>query len=105
MMCMVSIEPIAFTLHGGSLWADESETLKVAWPTLRAAVVGTAWEARNPSNVVRAEFRERATLVFRNEQGVAILFETFRTPDSPSGGEESREVELHWFDFASEGEA
>ena len=64
-------EAPAFTLIGENKTPQADDVkIDVSWNTLKKSYVGNQWEARGNINV------ETATVVFKNEDGVSVLFKS-----------------------------
>lgn len=93
----VIIERPAFTLQGSS-YNGVGEIIKVSFDELRKAEVGERWEALDTNNCGRDLNEENAEVVYKAEDGVAILFRAEGTSDEPSP--QPWKAKLKWFTFA-----
>jgi hypothetical protein len=94
---VVKEEP-ALVLEGRNGYSYEYEVTEVSWETLRNSAVGQKWMALDHSNCVRDSRNESATVVFKNDQGVAVLVRRWGTTDDqwPQNWET---LELVWYEF------
>jgi len=67
----------------GSSYNGCGELVEVSYAALRAANIGDVWEAYDNNNCGRALSEESAEIVYKTEQGVAVLFRNWGTTDSP----------------------
>lgn len=89
----VVTERPAFTLNGSA------ETVEVSFTDLRAAETGAMWETGTPYNDGHNLDEEIAEVVYKTDDGVAVLFRRWGTRDDlPLGGWEAAPV-LKWFEF------
>lgn len=88
----VIVERPAFTLQGSS-YNGVGELVEVSFDELRKAEVGERWEALDTHNCGRDLNEETAEVVYKAEDGVAILFRAEGTSDEPT-------PKLKWFAFA-----
>ena len=72
---------------------------KVSWSELKEAKVGDAFKCDSNSNCGRDVCQETAKVVYKDESGVAVLFETYRTSDDPDPKVIEKEPVLTWFSF------
>jgi hypothetical protein len=70
----------------------------VTWAALKAAKVGTTWDAVDTSNCARASHSEAATVVYKDDRGVAVLHRAWGTSDDERP-HEFEEIELVWYEF------
>jgi hypothetical protein len=92
-------EAAAFLLQGSS-YNGAGETVEVSYADLRAAEVGTSWEAYDDNNCGRAVHSESAEVVHKTAQGAAVLFRCWGTTDSPDPQSWEKKPELVWYEFA-----
>ena len=92
-------EAPAFVLEGSS-YNGAWETVEVSYADLRAAEVGTSWEAYDDNNCGRAVHNESAEVVYRTTQGAAVLFRSYGTTDEPDPEDWEDTPELVWYEFA-----
>lgn len=92
-------EAPAFVLEGSS-YNGAGETVEVSYADLRAAEVGTSWEAYDDNNCGRALKEESAEVVYKTPQGAAVLFRCWGTTDSPDPQSWEKKPELVWYEFA-----
>lgn len=95
----VITERPAFTLQGSS-YNGIGETVEVTFAELRQAEVGERWEALDTHNCRRALCEEIAEVVYKTEDGAAVLFRAEGTSDDPSPEPWQEEPRLTWFKFA-----
>jgi hypothetical protein len=88
----------AFTLQGWSHWDHRREEVSVSWDELKAAKPGDKWEARDPSNFRRGSENQEAVVVYKDDNGVAVLHRTygFTNDERPS---KFVSLELVWYEF------
>lgn len=94
----VITERPAFTLHGSSR-AGSGETTEVSYTELRQSEVGQTWEAFAATCECRGRHEESATVVYKDEDGVAILFRAEGTDDEVYYKEWREKPTLKWFEF------
>lgn len=88
----------AFILAGSQNWDGKGrQTTKVSFEELFSSNVGTKWSATNQSNIGRGEYNEYAELVYKNKEGVAVLFTGDGTTNSPDPEDYEYEPTLIWF--------
>ena len=95
----VKKEAAAFVLQGSS-YNRCGEPVEVNYAELRAAAVGEKWEAFSDDNCGRDVCEEYAEVVYKTEQGAAVLFRSRGTTDSPSPQSWEEAPELVWYEFA-----
>lgn len=95
----VVVECPAFTLQGSS-YNGVGEIIKVSFNDLRQSEVGQIWEAFDTHNCGRDLSEESAEVVYKTEDGVAILFRAEGTSDEPSPQPWKARPKLKWFAFA-----
>ena len=95
----VIVERPAFTLQGSS-YNGVGEVVEVSFAELRAAEVGERWEALDTHNCGRDLNEENAEVVYKVEDGVAVLFRAEGTSDEPSPQPWKAKPKLKWFAFA-----
>ena len=95
----VAIERPAFTLQGSS-FGGVGEVIEVSFDELRKAEVGERWEALDTHNCGRDLNEENAEVVYKVEDGVAILFRAEGTSDDPTPKPWKAKPKLKWFAFA-----
>jgi len=91
-------ESPVFTLRGWNGYSHEHEEVEVSWNDLRHADVGDWWEARDWSNCARDSHNSRATVVYRDSNGVAVLHREWGTTDDQQPSPYER-VWLAWYEF------
>lgn len=91
-------EAPAFTLQGSS-YNGASEAVVVSYAELRAAAVGTQWEAFSDDNCGRDVCEESAEVVYRTTRGCAVLFCSWGSTDSPKPENWEDPPKLVWFEF------
>lgn len=99
MKTQVIQEPPAFVLRANS-YDGREEDVEVSFADLRNAKVGDKWENHDCHNCGRDLFEESAEVVYKTEEGVAVLFRTEGTTDSPNPEPWEAEPALRWFEFA-----
>jgi hypothetical protein len=92
-------EAAAFVLQGSS-YNGTGETVEVSYAELRAAEVGTSWEAYDDNNCGRALNEESAEVVYKTGRGCAVLFRSCGTTDDPNPEDWEDTPELVWYEFA-----
>ena len=92
-------EAPAFTLQGSS-YNGCGEPVEVSYTELRTANIGDVWEAYDDNNCGRALNEESAEIVYKTEQGVAVLFRNWGTTDDPDPEDWEDTPELVWYEFA-----
>ena len=95
----VKKETAAFVLQGSS-YNGCGEPVEVSYADLRAANIGHTWEAHDTHNCGRALKEESAEVVYKTEQGVAVLFRNWGTTDDPDPQSWEKAPELVWYEFA-----
>ena len=95
----VITERPAFTLQGSS-FDGVGEVVEISFAELRKAEVGERWEAFDTHNCRRDLNEESAEVVFKAEDGVAVLFRAEGTSDEPSPQPWQAKPRLKWFSFA-----
>ena len=95
----VIVERPAFTLQGSS-YNGVGEVVDVSFAELRAAEVGERWEAFDTHNCGRDLNEESAEVVYKNEDGIAVLFTAEGTSDEPTPKPWKAKPKLKWFAFA-----
>lgn len=88
----------AFVLHGSSR-AGSGETTEVSYTELRQSEVGQTWEAFAATCECRGRHEESATVVYKDEDGVAILFRAEGTNNEVYYKEWRGKPTLKWFAF------
>lgn len=88
----------AFVLHGSSR-AGSGETTEVSYTELRQSEVGQTWEAFAATCECRGRHEESATVVYKDEDGVAILFRAEGTNNEVYYKEWRGKPTLKWFTF------
>ena len=92
-------EALAFFLQGVS-YNGNAHVVEVSYTDLRASAVGDTWEANDSHNCGRALNEESAEIVYKTEQGAAVLFRNWGTTDDPNPEPWERTPELVWYEFA-----
>ena len=95
----VKKEVAAFVLQGSS-YNGAGELVEVSYAELRAANIGDVWEGYDNHSCGRAVHSESAEVVYKTEQGVAVLFRNWGTTDSPDPQSWEKKPELVWYEFA-----
>ena len=90
-------EAAAFVLQGSS-YNGTGETVEVSYAELRAAEVGTSWEAYDDNNCGRALNEESAEVVYKTDHGCAVLFRNWGTTDDPNPESWEKMPELIWYE-------
>lgn len=83
----------AFSYDGGN------PPIKISYETLRHASIGDMWEALDAHGCERGLHEKRATLIFKKNNGCAVLVETFGTTNDPNPEKFELEPNLIWFSF------
>lgn len=91
-------EQPAFVLQARSDGGQEDD-IEVSFLDLRNAKVGDKWENRDSHNCGRDLWEESAEVVYKTEEGVAVLFHKGGTTDSPRPDPWEVEPSLRWFEF------
>ena len=99
MKVSVKKEVAAFVLQGSS-YNGAGEEVEVSYADLRAAEIGDTWEAFSDDNCERDVCEEYAEVVYKTEQGVAVLFRSRGTTDDPNPESWEDTPELVWYEFA-----
>ena len=97
----VITERPAFVLHGRSC-AGSGETTEVSYAELQRSEVGQTWEAFAACGECRGRREECATVVYKDEDGVAILFRAEGTNNEVYYKEWRGKPTLKWFEFVKE---
>lgn len=92
----VVVEPAAFVLSAFSEYDEADEDRVVTWAELRMAQVGTRWEAL--ARGTRGIREESAEVVYRGQDGVAVLHRVYKILDSEDAPERER-ISLVWYQF------
>ena len=92
------VEKPAFTLHG-SRYAGAGDTTHVSYAELRLAETGQTWEAFAATCCGRNRHEESATVVYKDEDGIAVLFRAEGTTDEAVYTDWRGEPTLKWFEF------
>ncbi|WP_298594835.1 hypothetical protein [uncultured Mitsuokella sp.] len=95
----VKKEAPAFILRGSS-YNGCGEYVEVSYTDLRAANIGDAWEGYDNHNCGRALNEESAEVVYKTDNGVAVLRRRWGTTDSPDPENWEDAPELIWYEFA-----
>ena len=99
MKVSVKKEVAAFVLQGRS-YNGAGEEVEVSYADLRAANIGDTWEAFSDDNCGRDVCEEYAEVVYKTEQGAAVLFRSRGTTDDPNPESWEDAPELVWYEFA-----
>lgn len=97
MKTTVKKEAPAFVLVASS-YDRREEDVEVSAADLRNAKVGDKWE-NFACGCGRDVLEESAEIVYRTDKGVAVLFRSERTTDSPFPEPWEEEPRLQWFEF------
>lgn len=92
----------AFVLQGAS-YNGSGEVVSVSFSDLRDAKVGAKWEGRDNHNCGRALYEERAEIVHKTNNGVAVIFHKWGTSDDMNPTEWESEPVLKWYEFQKGG--
>ena len=95
----VKKEAPAFVLWGSS-YNSVGEDVEVSFTELRAAAVGKTWVGSDSGNCGRAVRRESAEVVYKTDDGGAVLHRKWGTTDSPDPEGWEDAPELVWYEFA-----
>ena len=95
----VIMERPAFTLQGSS-FDGVGDVVEVSFAELKKSEVGERWEALDTHNCRRALCEERAEVVYKTIDGVAVVFHAEGTSDEPNPTEWKAKPKLKWFSFA-----
>ena len=95
----VVVERPAFTLQGSS-FDGVGEVVEISFAELRKSEVGERWEALDTHNCGRDLNEESAEVVYKAEDGVAVLFRAEGTSDESSPQPWQAKPRLKWFAFA-----
>lgn len=95
----VKKEALAFFLQGTN-YNGNAHVIEVSYTDLRTSAVGDTWEAHDSHNCGRALNEESAEIVYKTEQGAAVLFRNWGTTDDPNPEPWERTPELVWYEFA-----
>ena len=99
MKVSVKKEVAAFVPQGSS-YNGAGEEVEVSYADLRAVEIGDTWEAFSDDNCGRDVCEEYAEVVYKTEQGVAVLFRSRGTTDDPNPESWEDTPELVWYEFA-----
>lgn len=91
------MEGIAFKLESSDY--NGTEFREVSWSELRNSAVGDRFEVERSSNCGRDVCEESAKVVYKDDQGCALVFNSYRTSDDPNPREWDEEPMLQWFQF------
>ena len=72
----------------------------VTWEELRKDPVGTQYTVQVSGTCGRDVYDETAKIIYKDDTGVAILFQVDCSTDDPNPREYSKEPELCWYQFA-----
>ena len=97
-------EAPAFVLQGSS-YNGTGETVEVSYADLRAAEVGTSWEAYDDNDCGHALKEESAEVVYKTARGCAVLFRSGGATDDSAPEDWKDTPELVWYEFASGGQS
>lgn len=92
-------EAPAFVLWGSS-YNGVGEDVEVSYTDLRNAEIGKMWVGSDSHNCGRAVRREAAEVVYKTDDGVAVLYRKWGTTDSPNPERWEDAPELIWYEFA-----
>ena len=98
MITTVQKEAPAFVLVASS-YNGKEEDVEVSAADLRNAKVGDKWE-NFACGCGRDVLEESAEIVYRTDKGVAVLFRSEGTTNSPNPEPWEEEPRLQWFEFA-----
>jgi len=94
------IEEWGITLRGSFPYSGtygERKRIDIGPKELLEAPIGAHWSTR--TTPLRGGFYEEARLIFRNEDGAAILWKFTAFSDTPEEEEIEEEEKLLWIDF------
>lgn len=92
-------EAPAFVLWGSS-YNGVGEDVEVSFADLRTAEIGKMWVGSDSNNCGRAVHRESAEVVYKTDDGVAVLHRKWGTTDSPDPESWENAPKLVWYEFA-----
>ncbi len=95
----VKKEAAAFVLQGSS-YNGCGEPVAVSYATLRAAAVGEKWAGYDNHGCGRAVHSESVEVVYKTDDGVAVLRREWGTTDSPNPQDWEKVPVLIWYEFA-----
>ena len=93
------LEKPAFSLQANS-YDGQKEDIEVSFTDLRNAKVGDKWENRDSHNCGRYLYEQSAEVVYKTDEGVAVLIRVEGTTDSPNPEPWEADPALRWFEFA-----
>ena len=100
---VVTENDIAFVIESHAYGVNSVE-YSVSFGELKRADVGHRWECPALySNIIHGRFEEQATMVYKKDNGCAILFESWGTTEDTKAEPWTGEPVLIWFKFAEEG--
>lgn len=93
-------EAYAFTLQYSDYNGNNTST-EVSFQDLRNAKVGDVFQAHPEGSICGRDMNdENAKVVFKDENGVLVLFRKYGTTDSPNPTDWEKDPTLTWFEFA-----
>ena len=92
-------ESPAFVLQGSS-YNGAGVPIKVSYAELRTAAVGTIWAGYDNHGCGRDLSEESAEVVYKTEEGAAVLFRAWGTTDEPNPTDWENKPVLRWYEFA-----
>ena len=98
MKCVTKKEEAAFVLYYSDY--EKSGELEVSWEDLRRSEIGVVMTPDTDRSCGRAVHDESAKIVYKDEKGVAVLFEGDGTTDDPDPEYITVDPILMWYEFA-----
>ena len=98
MKCLTKKEEAAFVLYYSDY--EKSGELEVSWEDLRRSEIGVVMTPHTDRSCGRAVHDESAKIVYKDEKGVAVLFEGDGTTDDPDPEYITVDPILMWYEFA-----
>lgn len=92
-------EAPAFVLQGSS-YNGAGVPIEVSYAELRTAAVGTIWAGYDNHNCGRDLSEESAEVVYKTEDGAAVLFREWGTTDDSAPEDWEDAPKLVWYEFA-----
>ncbi|QRF76179.1 hypothetical protein Thermo_01696 [Thermoplasmatales archaeon] len=91
---ITEIKKVAIRLQGHSKYCVADGNYDIYYNQLRTAKMGTEWHAR--ALVTQASVVDSAKLVYRDDEGCAVLVTTVAYPDTLDGDKPEKKHKLVW---------